>query len=303
MLMLGVLVGVVAVPTLAAASDYRVQAIDLPRHAPYAGGTIAKVHVNTFGAMTVTFGDAQCLCHAALVQNGHWTLLDVPGAAQTVASNPSLWGQVALSYTTDATGLTPWHGDLYALGRYTTVPDVPDFSLQWLEGLNDFGVFVGSTGTRPHVGLLGTRYSQTPFRYPDVPGVCCTRPRQINDAGVIVGTCGVAGRQAFRYDSRTGTGTGLLDPWGATMVQGVGINNLGDTVGLTCWGPDPQQSGAIVMLHGGGYAALPTTAMPDPAAYCVDADGINDLGQVFGQYIASDGVHHGFLATPVQGRR
>jgi len=285
----------------AAAPDYRTRNIDLPKGVPYAGGTISKVYVNTAGVMTVTFGDADCLCHAALVANGRWTLLDPPGALQTVASNPNAWGQVALSYQTGSDPSGPWSGGLYWQRRYTALPDLPGYDLYALEALNDLGVFCGVNASWPFVGLFGTQFGQTPFHYPDTPDVCCTRPRQINDWGIAVGTCGDPGlgRHGFVYDSHTGLGADLTDPWGNLVVQAVAINNLGDTVALTCW---EGGSGAIVMAKD-GYLTLPTTAMPDPGASCVDADAINDLGQVSGVYTDRDGLRHGFLATPLRSKR
>jgi len=272
-------------------TGYTVRLIELPSVAPYKGGSMGMVYTNDLDVMTVQFSDVNGIWHAALVERGHWKLIDVPGAVQTVTSNPNNLGQVALGYDN---GDGVWHSALYCRGKYTPIRDVPGFQLWAVNGINDLGQFCNAgTDVSGHwVGLVGTIQRQTLFTYPATSTWCCTMPFAINDFGVVAGMFGATdsnppdggGRHAFQYNTRTGQGSAIP---GNTFYAN-SINNLGDMV--VCGTP-------AVLFRDGTSVPIPMPAILIcvwPGLAC-----INDLRQVSGCYLdGADNAYHGFLATP-----
>jgi len=295
---------------LAASADtqaYRIQTIDLPRTGPYAGATLpwscGSVRINASGLMSVGFCDENGQAHAALVENGRWTLIDFPGAVQTNVSSPNARGEVMLSHD-DVGDAVSWHVAAYQRGRYTPLPDLSDVTWPTVLGLSDRGVFCGTgmDSAGQVIGFLGAGAEHALFSFSADP---CTRTFAygINNQGMVIGTyCGwdygwAKGRNSFLYDSRTGLGAPIAVPEaaipGAGVFQGGAINNQGDFAVPACW---DGGFGAIVS-RGGQYVTIPASG--DIA--CIVPGAINDRGQVSGVYTDGTGTH-GFIATPTRGK-
>jgi probable HAF family extracellular repeat protein len=175
-------------------------------------------------------------------------------------------------------------GFRYSGGMLTSMPD-------YTNGLNARGDIVGATTNGG--GFLYSRGSYTPL---NVPGAYSTYAEGINAAGRIVGTYD----DNINFDAHGFLYSGgvykTLDATsqfgGQTFAEG--INARGDIVGycLGCGGGGYEG----FVYHDGVYAYFTV-----PGATFTSAYGINDLGEIVGNYDDINGVQHGFLATPTRG--
>ena len=127
----------------------------------------------------------------------------------------------------------------------------------------------------------------------EYPGATNTYVEGVNNRGVAIGTYNNAvpnTEYALTYSFSSGAWTILPDIPDYPNNQGFVINDSGAAVGQAygtsanvawIWNPDSQS-----------YAFY---AVPGSTQYSTYSGGLNDLGQVVGQYQDSSGVWHGFL--------
>src|SRR5438270_13810802 len=107
-----------------------------------------------------------------------FTIIDVPGAFQTVPSGINNLGSIVGNNVTE--------GFLYIGGSYTPI-NVPGASLTVANGINDAGQIVGAftrtsaSDRRPFIETGGT------FTIIDVPGTTLQGASGVNNAGQVVG--------------------------------------------------------------------------------------------------------------------
>lgn len=159
---------------------------------------------------------------------GAFTVIDVPGAAQTEANGINRAGWIVGGFE-DAG--RKWHGYLRsATGAFTFI-DVPGARYTYARGINDAGQIVGFffDADKSH-GFLRTADGRLTII--DVPGATATDARGINRAGQIVGTftVGTFTKNHGFVRSATGAFTSIDVP-GATWTEANGINNAGQIVG------------------------------------------------------------------------
>jgi probable HAF family extracellular repeat protein len=169
--------------------------------------------------------------------------------------------------------------------------DVPGVSYTVGTGINNAGQVVGffddATGTHGFLKAGGTFSTlDVPF-----PGSDVTRAWGINNAGQIVGTFSDAtGRHGFLKTGRRFT---IVDVPGAFVPQGTyafAINNRGQIVGAF------GSSGDAPTLSGFLKTGSNFTKLDVPGARNTIATGINDAGQIVGQYdLGTPGVRPGYL--------
>src|SRR5437868_1249610 len=127
----------------------------------------------------------------------------------------------------------------------------------------------------------------------DGPSASLTRAFGINDAGQIVGEFRdasnrahgflLSGRSFIPIDDPAATGPG-------SGTFGRGINDARQIVGLSS---DARSSHAT-----GRSTRVVVTTLDDPSAdRSTQAFGINDAGQIVGEYLGADGSGHGFLLS------
>lgn len=154
-------------------------------------------------------------------------------------------------------------------------------------GINKYGDITGySVGS---TGLHGFVYEAGHYRMIDFPEAWETIPQGINDSGQVVGavTLEPFGQEhGFFYDGATFT---ILDVPGARSGVPFEINNYGDIVGTYV---DTAQHGFL--LRDGEFVPVD---VPVPGTFLTRANGINDRGQIVGEYLDSNLNHqqHGFL--------
>jgi parallel beta-helix repeat protein len=126
--------------------------------------------------------------------------------------------------------------------------------------------------------VIAESYQFTPI---DVQGATWTGPFGISSAGDLAGyfADGADGRpRAFIWRAGASAPAQFIEPPDAKITYGIGINRSGEVVG---WYQDQANR-----WHGFHYAAgkYATIDYPDPKSFASLADGINDAGDIVGQY-------------------
>ena len=157
--------------------------------------------------------------------------------------------------------------------------DVPETAYTLAAGINNRGVAVGS-----YVDLSGWPR----FGFMAIDGLFTTLraqthrfdPEGINDSGHVVG---------YEYETATGVlyENGVYSALEMPGTRPQDINNRGQIVGFR--NNDTQSSGFL--LSGGRYTTIQYPRSLSSAAY-----GINDRGQIVGDYSGADGISHGFVS-------
>lgn len=294
---LGLMAVLVLPPTWAGAQSFSFQTIDPPFGQPGIDINTQLMWINNNGVITTQFqsppaADQLANMHTALLKDGQWTVIDVPGAFSTGGTNPNQHDQVVLTYQL---GDGVWHATTYDAGTLVPFPDIPGYPGGIIvQGLNDRGqiaaVVVDSAGI--FHGFVGTGDDFVIFDYPD-PATTGVLPFMVNDAEVVVGTYFLddGSNHAFRLDDGAFVD---IDPPGAIFAQATGISNRGVIVG-------PYLNSAFevpgFLLDHGQYTdfVVPDAAITFPSF-------INDRGQVSGIYLDGNFVAHGFVATPTGSR-
>ena len=233
--------------------------------------------INNAGQIVGTFNDSDSH-HGFLYTNNAFTIFEVPGSGSTFPADINDTGEIVGSYTNNHGDES--HGFLYSQGVFTTI-DVPNSrGTSGALGLNNVGQIVGTfDSTPPTRGFL---YSNGVFSTLDFPRPQdtsrTTRLYGINDAGQIAGSfCGVSpdGYECYGF---------IYFNSNFTIVDGDlrGINNVGQVVGST-----------FVYTNG------TFTTINVPGSTETSVDGINDAGQIVGNYVDNEDHLHGFVATPI----
>ena len=229
--------------------------------------------VGVYGAATTGF----------LYSRGVVSTVAFPGADVTVPYGINDSGDITGYYI--AGGVT--HGFVRVRDVYTSF-DVPTATQTFGRGINNRREIVGqyTTDTNPNRGFV--RLGDT-FTTIDSPIGGEITAYGINDAGDIVGYIGVSGSvQTFRLVRGN---MELIRFQNNVATYGLGINNAGDIVGVTCEVICDAAGNTIYVLSGDTFSFVA------PPGIFGDAHGINDHGQLAGFYFDAGG-RHGFIATP-----
>jgi hypothetical protein len=183
-------------------------------------------------------------------------------------------------------------GFVFAQGTFTPIVGAVGQEMPELVealGANEAGVVVGTY--RSSDGQFhGFRYDipTAAFTTVDVPGGRDTLLLGINGGGVLVAeyTAPDNTRHAVRVDSG-----------GVTDVTVPGLEDLA-LVGLTDSGKIAGNAGVVGFVVDGGTAQI----IEAPGATLTELFGIRNDGTLYGRFLDSAGVGHGFVATP-DGRR
>jgi probable HAF family extracellular repeat protein len=152
-------------------------------------------------------------------------------------------------------------------------------------GINNSGVIVGDF-TDGNGNTQGYTYANGTFNVFDFPGSTYMQPNAINNLGEIVGIYDDANlvQHGFIYNG----GFASVDcPNGGQMFLN-GVNDAGDLVGY-CFVPGQSDIGFHLTPSG------QSITISFPGALSTRANGINNLGQVVGEYIDANARFHGFL--------
>jgi len=164
-----------------------------------------------------------------------------------------------------------------------------DSSVAW--GINENGDVVGWS-----MGPAGTRaflYTTTGgmVALPALPNRPRSVARDINDAGVIVGSANAGGTDlghAVRWSGGSVQDLGTLDT--GSYSEAWGVNNLGEVVGWSFTNGGSGLSGVHGFLYSDAGGLVDLTPLSDTGY----AEDINDAGQVTGYKTAAGGAYHAF---------
>ena len=237
------------------------------------------------------------------------TPIDFPGAAGgSPAFGINDHDDVVGSYRVVFT--EPQHGFLLSEGEFTTVEPSGSIRSQ-LFGINKKGDIVGfyRPATPPRHGFLLSRQrdsedensghdgpDQGVFKIIDYPGAAVSDPTAINASRRIVGFFQVQDFNDVAHGFLLEHGQfKQLDHPGAIDTVPLGINARGDIVGN--WDTlDDFVNGTFG--HGFVLSHNKYIDVDFPgAAAGTSVNGINNRGQIVGQYIDNNSVSHGFVAT------
>jgi uncharacterized membrane protein len=230
---------------------------------------------------------------------GTITVINVPGAAGTLAADINAAGYIVGRYT--SAGQT--HGFLLTPeGDYSTI-DFPGASFTVAASINDYGDIAGqyafpSAPMKRH-GFLLHDGGFTSF---DPPGSVFTNALGINERGDIVGRyctvtpCAVPGSGSFRgFLLHDGEFTGIEGP-GAIETDAFKINSRGQVIGGFLTSDYREQ---LFVLSNGAFTVLAT---PGGQPVSLDNGGINERGDIVGVYcdravpcLIGPAGGHGFL--------
>jgi hypothetical protein len=227
-----------------------------------------------------------------LLRKGVFTPLeDVPGAGGTSHIAINSRGQTVGTY--DGGAGTPVRGFLRdKRGRFTRV-DVPGASSTIPAGVNDRGRVVGfyEASARP-TGVGGfVREPDGEIRRIDFPGALVTQPHGINNRGQIAGFYVDAGGTLHGFLRSRGSYR-KIDVPGAVGTIALDVNDRGEIVGG--YG-DPQRRTHGYRLRKGVFTTIDPPGAVDvpgnPGFAASPPFGINNRGQVVGQYADAQGLH------------
>jgi probable HAF family extracellular repeat protein len=203
-------------------------------------------------------------------------------------------GEIVGSYKVSTTNGYQTHGLLYNNGMFTAIdyppPNNTPFQDTELNGINDSEQIVGFSdyGTSAIYGYL---YSNGNFTALGYSGASATYPWGINDSSQVVGTYEIPndgyGSHGFLYSD--GNFTTINYPGSVFSTQASAINNNGQIVGTYVYSNDSNQ-----YEHGFLYSNGQFTAIDYPGATETMPQGVNDSGQIVGQYVVN-GNGHAFL--------
>jgi probable HAF family extracellular repeat protein len=179
---------------------------------------------------------------------------------------------------------------------------IPDFGgpISGASALNNRGQVVGQSD------LPGGAYAH-PFLWDKKKGLkdlgllsggLSASAHWINDAGEIVGISGIQNDQFFhavlwKNGKITDLGTLYGDPCGVAES----INSKGQIVGGTCDNTAAFLH-AFLWENGGPMVDLNALIAPSSNLRLIEANSINDRGEIAGQATTSDGDNHAFLLIP-----
>jgi hypothetical protein len=175
-----------------------------------------------------------------LLNNGHYSTIDFPGAVATEALAINNWTfpGIAGNYT-DSSGKV--HGFVFIGGRY--IPVNASFAVNLsVNGMNDLGQLAGTydlggpLGTAPTSGFTGTLGSLEPLNYPQIFNYpTSTLPNALNNKNEIAGEFTETTQYQLRIDAFL-EGGGNFQPISLGLdaslsTDGTGINDQGILVG------------------------------------------------------------------------
>jgi probable HAF family extracellular repeat protein len=244
--------------------------------------------INDHGQVVGEFTDPHGVTHGFLCKDESFCQLDYPNAQGTSLLGINNLGQILGSFMT----LTGTAGFLYDRGTFSpplTYPGSGNLTIP--NGINDRGEFVGvfQDATPGDHGFYCKAGQYGPLAY---PGARETSPQGINDGGQVVGDFPDAtGTHGFVYLENVGVFTTALNCAAGSNMALRGINNGGQIVG-GCFDARGNE-------HPFLYVAGALHSIPIPGATTASVNGINDLGQIVGNFQSQTGAHSFLAAVPV----
>lgn len=240
---------------------------------------------------------APTLWHATLWQNGSIEDLGTLGGPASLAYYINERGQVAgLSYKNSTS--TDIHPFLWEDGQMT---DIGTLGGGWADvrGLNNRGQVVGRSTTGSGY-QHAYRWSQGKLIDLGTLGGTYSFAKAINDNGWIVGGATPPGDQVtggFLWRNGKMTNLGTLFK-GSVCDIAFSINSSGQIVGESDTDCNGTGGRAWIWENGGPMVDLNTLVPPGSRMHLVEAEYINDRGEIAGFGVLPNGDGHAFLLIP-----
>lgn len=212
-------------------------------------------------------------------------------AVESWAYTTNLWGQIGGVYL-DAAGVT--HGFVWSPGGRIETIDYPGATATRVHGINDRGQMIGMYTDSAGADHGWVKRNDS-FENADLPGGILTVPLSINDLGQIVGEfIQTPGTVGFGYvqqpDGRFTLHTAQDSPPEQTFF--ISITNRGHVLGAW-FDLDPGYPHNFIRKHG---RYVPFNLPDDFGAIYVQAETMNERGDIVGYWFDANWVAHGFLA-------
>ena len=225
-------------------------------------------------------------------QNPHFTTIDFPGAALTIANDVNENGDIVGIYRTP-TSASPVRGFLLRDGVFATIHK-PGAAATFAFGINNAGDIVGQYNQGGVVRGFLLRAGSTQFETIEYPGAASTDAWGIDDQGQITGGFVIQGiRRAYVW--KDGVFTRVLEaPFSNHPIRAWthGVNSRGEVVGCY-W----RNDAGVITMHSlrvtpeGDYL---TENAPDSMGMSMHWR-ITESSLVVGHYEDMDGVTRGYL--------
>jgi uncharacterized membrane protein len=286
-----------SVPGLTQA-QYQFSTIDVP------GATATAANSNSTHEIAGDFFDAHGKDHGFVLNNGVFTMIDVPGAVNTIIDGINALGQLGGTYQ-DSNGT--FHAFFGNKVGFTTL-DPPNAIRSLGDGINAQGQLVGTYRTletlpdgskvQKRHGFIWRNGTFTTFNVPGDHPVFGTVAFGINDIGEVVGDYVDASRGIRHGFLRSSDGLNYttLDVPGAVLTVGEEINNAGTIVGAY------QLADSTIhgFVRNNGVFTTVDVTFPGGTAQQTEIFSINANGEIVGLYFDSNGGQHGFRGVPAQ---
>ncbi|HQR12317.1 MAG TPA: right-handed parallel beta-helix repeat-containing protein, partial [Casimicrobiaceae bacterium] len=177
-------------------------------------------------------------------------------------------------------------------GAYTYFSKVGSTSLE-ARAIGPSGLITGQYVETATSHTNGYIYDPGPAAFTDItyPGSTVVIASGINASGLSVGSLNQPGIGGFGYVRDT---AGIITPFQVSggFTRARGVNDAGLVSGYF----GPAGSGPYTSFV--GNAALGYQSLSMPGAVNTAAYGVNNAGQVVGNWAGADGINHGFIASP-----
>ena len=257
-----------------------IKTLDIPNAAQ-----ITANGINDNGQIVGQFTDQNGAAHGFVHEGDSFSQIDYPGMSGINLYKINNLGQFVGSIS-DPNGTV--HGFFYDRGTLSPPLSYPGAGATYAMGINGRGEIVGTfyEAAASHAFI----YKAGRFFAPNLPGAQQTGFQAINDAGQVVGiSVDPKGTHAIVYLESAGLSTAPFDFPGASVTYPQAINSGGEIGGQ--YTPPGGKGLPFVSLAG----SLVTVNIP--GAKEASILGINGCGQVCGNYIDANQVHHGYIAA------
>jgi probable HAF family extracellular repeat protein len=241
--------------------------------------------INDHGQVVGQFVDKNGEDHGFIWEADSFSQVDYPGMTAVNLYKINNLGQFVGSMT-DPNGTV--HGFFFDRGTLSPPLTYPGAGATYALGINDRGEIAGTYYAAAQ--SRGFLFKAGRFHAPNLPSAQQTAFQAINNSGQVAGiTVDPQGTHGVLYLENLGLFTPQFDFPGATVTYPQAVNGGGQLGGQYT---NPNGNGqAFVSLAG----SLLTVTIP--GAVSASILGINDRGQVCGNFIDANQVHHAYIAV------
>jgi probable HAF family extracellular repeat protein len=257
-----------------------IKVLDIPN------ATLTANGINDRGQVVGQFSDPKGTPHGFVYEADSFVHVDYPNMSGINLYKINNLGQFVGSVT-DAKGVVC--GFFYDRGTLSPPLSFMAGGGTYAYGINNrgeiVGTFYGGAGSR------GFIYKAGQFLTPNLPGALQTSFQAINDAGEVAGiSVDAKGTHGVVYLESAGLFTTQFDFPGVATTYPQAINAAGQ-LGGECTAPNGKTFPFISLA--GSLVSVTIPNAPNGASIL----GINARGQVCGNFIDANQVHHGYIAA------